>query len=201
MLTTETTAQDNLEVSTANQLSKTVVVLSGGDISRGDLVSLTGQFSAATAVAGSNVGDGTVSGEVANATAVAGTYTMTCTAEVANAGTFSVLNPNGIYLPDATVAVAYSEQIGFTIADGAEDYDVGDTWTILVTVVAGKVIPFVTGATPYTVMQEDVDATSGDVSGLAFRQAELKATEVDFGTGTDAEVRDALDAKGIFLRD
>jgi len=197
--TTET--QDNLEVSTANQLSKTVVVLSGGDVSRGDLVSQTGMFTAGTAVAGSNTGDGTVSGETASDFAQVGTYTLVCTAEAGDAGTFSVQAPNGVFLPDLTVAVAYSNQIGLTIADGAEDFDTGDSFTVLVIAGAGKVIPFVTGAIPYTVMQEDVDATSGDVSGLAFRQAELKATEVDFGTGTDAEVREELDAKGIFLRD
>lgn len=71
----------------------------------------------------------------------------------------------------------------------------------LVSLDTGKVVPFLTTATPYAVMQEDVDATAGDVDGLAFRRADLLASEVNFGTGTDAEVRDALDAIGIFLRD
>jgi len=71
----------------------------------------------------------------------------------------------------------------------------------LVSIATGKVIPFLTTADPYTVMYEDVDASGGDVDGLAYRRADLKASEVNFGTGTDAEVRDALDAKGIFLRD
>jgi len=64
-----------------------------------------------------------------------------------------------------------------------------------------KVIKFTTGSAPYTIMQEDVDATAGDKVGLAYRHAYLKASEVDFGTGTDAEVRDALDTKGIYLMD
>lgn len=71
----------------------------------------------------------------------------------------------------------------------------------LVSLSSGKVIPFLTGATPYTIMAEDVDASAGDVIGLAYRRADLKASEVDFGTGTDAEVRDALDNLNIFLRD
>jgi len=50
-------------------------------------------------------------------------------------------------------------------------------------------------------MAEDVDASAGDVIGLAYRRADLLASEVDFGTGTDAEVRDALDKLNIFLRD
>lgn len=71
----------------------------------------------------------------------------------------------------------------------------------LVSLATGKVIPFLTGATPYTIMAEDVDASAGDKTGYAFRRADLLASEVNFGTGTDAEVRNALDAIGIFLRD
>lgn len=71
----------------------------------------------------------------------------------------------------------------------------------LVSLSTGKVIPFLTTATPYTIMAEDVDATDGDVVGLAYRRADLLASEVNFGTGTDAEVREALDALGIYLRD
>lgn len=64
-----------------------------------------------------------------------------------------------------------------------------------------KVTAYLTTKDPYTVMYEDVDASAGDVVGKAYRSADIKATEVDFGTGTDAEVRDALDFKGIYLRD
>jgi len=64
-----------------------------------------------------------------------------------------------------------------------------------------KVIPFATTLVPYTVMYEDVDATAGDVIGLAYRDADIKASEVNFYSGTDAEVRDALDSKNIFLMD
>jgi len=64
-----------------------------------------------------------------------------------------------------------------------------------------KVVPFTTGSDPYTVMVEDVDASGGDVVGLAYRDADIKASEVNFFDGSDAEVRDALDAKNIFLMD
>jgi hypothetical protein len=65
-----------------------------------------------------------------------------------------------------------------------------------------KVVSFTNGADPYTVMYEAVDATGGDKVGLAYRAADIKASEVNFGTGADtAAVRDALDAKGIYLRD
>ena len=64
-----------------------------------------------------------------------------------------------------------------------------------------KVVKFTTGSDPYTVMYDDVDATAGDVAGNAYRDADIKASEVNFNDGTDAEVRDALDFKNIFLRD
>lgn len=71
----------------------------------------------------------------------------------------------------------------------------------LVMLSTGKVVPFLTSNDPYTVMAEAVDASLGDVVGWAYREAKLKASEVDFGTGTDAEVRDALDFKNIYLID
>jgi len=198
-LDTVTENQDNLDVEV--RLLKDVTVISGQTVVRGEVMQVTGQNTAATAVAGSNVGNGTVSGETALDTASVGTYTLLCTAEVGDAGTFSVQAPDGSFLPDLTVAVAYSNQIALTIADGAEDFDTGDTFTVLVIAGLGKQTSFTTGSVPSTVMYEDVDASGGDVVGKAYRSADIKASEVDFGTGTDAEVRDALDIKGIYLRD
>jgi len=121
--------------------------------------------------------------QVSSQQASVGTYTLLCTAEVGDAGTFSVQAPDGSFLPDLTVAVAYSNQIALTIADGAEDFDTGDTFTVLVTEGLGKVTSFTTGSIPDTV------------------DADIKATEVDFGTGSDAEVRRTLSANGIWLMD
>jgi len=198
-LTTDEETIDNLDVSVRKL--KQVTVISGQEVVRGEVMQVTGQFTAGSAVAGSNTGDGTVSGETANDNAQVGTYTFLCTAEAGNAGTFSVQAPNGVFLPDLTVAVAYSNQIDLTIADGAEDFDTGDTFTVLVKAGLGKQTSFVTGGEPSTVMYDAVDASGGDVVGWAYRDADILATEVDFGTGTDAEVRDALDAKNIFLMD
>jgi len=198
-LDTVTENQDNLDVE-VRKLKK-VTVISGQTVVRGEVMQVTGALAAATAVAGSNVGNGEVSGETALDTASVGTYTLLCTAEAGNAGTFSVQAPDGSFLPDLTVAVAYSNQIALTIADGAEDFDTGDVFTVLVTAGLGKQTSFVTGSAPSTVMYEAVDASGGDVVGLAYRDADIKAAEVDFGTGSDAEVRTALDTIGIYLMD
>lgn len=69
-------------------------------------------------------------------------------------------------------------------------------------VATAKVVQYADGDTPYTVIAEDVDASGGDVVALAYRDADLKASEVDFNDGTDtAALRDILDTKNIFLMD
>lgn len=58
----------------------------------------------------------------------------TCIAEASNAGTFRVEGTVSGYIGEATVAVAFnSSVIGFTIADGSEDWNLGDVITIPVT--------------------------------------------------------------------
>ena len=195
-LTKEDTTVDNLDV--VVRKLKVVTVLSGQSVVRGEVMQLTGQFSAGTGVAGTNTGNGTIAGEVANDTANSGTYTLVAL----TATTFKVIAPNGVALNAiADTGVAYDDQIGFTITAGGTPFVADDSFTIAVTVGLGKQTSFLTGSEPSTIMYEDVDASAGDVNGWAYRDAELKASEVDFGTGTDAEVRDALDAKSIFLMD
>jgi hypothetical protein len=189
--------QDNLDVEV--RLLKDVTVISGQTVVRGEVMQSTGAFSAATGVAGgSNTGNGTIAGEVANDTASNGTYTI----EMLTATTFKVIAPNGLSLDaEGATGSAYDDQIGFTITVGGTPFVAGDTFTILVTAGLGKQTSFITGNVPSTVMYEDVDASGGDVVGKAYRSADIKASEVDFGTGTDAEVRGALDIQGIYLRD
>jgi len=71
----------------------------------------------------------------------------------------------------------------------------------LVELVTGKAVIF-NGNTPYGVMLEDVDASGGDVVGVASWKAILKGSEVNFGTGSDSiTVRDALAVNGTYLID
>ncbi len=92
---------------------------------------------------GSNVGDGTctVVAAIAGGQPLAiGTYTLTCTAEVTNGGTFSLTNPGGVVMADALIMTAGAAaatvfnvgNLTFTITDGAEDFDTGDLFTIAV---------------------------------------------------------------------
>lgn len=74
-----------------------------------------------------NVGDGAISGLAVIEATPTETWTLTCTAEALNSGTFSVVGSVSGAKADLTVAVAYDNgQIALTVADGAEDWDIGD---------------------------------------------------------------------------
>ena len=119
-----------------------ITVLSGQNLEAGDVVGRVklgiGRISIPTV---SGTGNGTVSGVFPGPEVQVGSYVATCTAAAANAGTFSVTCPDGKVLPSATVAVAYtSRHINFTIADGATDYIVGDSFTFVVSTTVPTVI-------------------------------------------------------------
>lgn len=61
-----------------------------------------------------------------------GAYTAVLVTAAANAGTFRVEDPNGKFVGNATVGQAFDKEIKFTIADGATDFALGDTFTISV---------------------------------------------------------------------
>lgn len=190
-----TYTQDNLEVSP--ELLKTVTVKSGTSLARNDLVKLTGLFAIAAAVAGTNTGNGTVNTPTVADTAKVGTYRVVFTA----ATVYSVFTPSGERLADGATGVAYAGgQIVFTITAGGTAFVAGDSFTMAVTNAASPVVElFTTGSEPYSVMFDTIDATAGALTGRAYREAELLSSEVNYNTGTLAEVRDALDKRGIYL--
>jgi len=188
--------QDNLDVEV--ELLKQVTVASGQNLPRGRVVQLTGQFTAAAAVAGTNTGNATVGTVTASDNASIGSFSIVMIA----ATTFSVVDPKGIRLKDGATGTAYVGLIGFTMTVGATPMVAGDSFTVAVTLSGtAKVTSFTTGSKPYSVMYDAVNATGGAVIGKAYRDAYIKASEVSFGTGTDAEVRDALDTLDIHLVD
>lgn len=131
----------------------------------------------ATGTAGAGgTGNGTMTAVSAGAAAQAGTYTMTCIEAVANAGIFAVKGPDGGALPDATVAVAYvNAQLSFTINDGAADFIVGDTFTVLASAAAGNSGTFAVRAPDGSTLP---DATVA----VAYSNAHLNFTIADGAT-------------------
>ena len=80
-----------------------------------------------------NTGDGaaTLADPPLGARAEAGIYHLACITAGAAGGTFQVLSPRGYVLPDLTVGTAYEGgHLNLTVADGAADFAVGDTFAI-----------------------------------------------------------------------
>lgn len=93
------------------------------------------------AAAEGNTGNGAMGALTLGDGCKIGVYTVTCIAAAANGGRFQVVDPDGYRLADALVGVAWqSPQLGFTIADGAVDFAVGDVITITVARGSGKVV-------------------------------------------------------------
>lgn len=147
--------------------------LSGENISLGEVVGKVALSCPASGTADAgNTGDGACGSVTAGAKAKIGTYILTCIAEATNAGTFAVKDPDGYALADATVAVAYSnDHINFTISDGAEDFDIGDIFTIEITAGSGKYVEVDASAVDGSqnaagIAIDNYDASSADLDGV-----------------------------------
>jgi len=127
-----------------------------------------------TATAGTNTGNGAIGTVTATGKAQRGTYTIRIIKAASNAGDFTVSDPSGAVIGNGTVAVAYSNQLAFTLADGATDFVVGDSWTVEVV-----------GDYKY----KKVEATATDGSNIA-RAIYISANDGSFGTSTIAATTD-----------
>lgn len=96
----------------------------------------------ATAGAGNTGGSGTIASVTVSAGAKLGVYHLVCIEPGANAGIFSVEDPDGINLGVATVGVEFSAGgLTFTITD-ATDFVAGDSFIITVAAGTGKYVQF-----------------------------------------------------------
>lgn len=153
---------------------------------------------------GGNTGNGTMTAVEGRRYLKVGTYTLTCNTAVANGGIFSVVDPDGISLPDAVVGTAYeSDQIAFLLNDGATDFIVGDIFTLAVTIDPRQIKLLDKTATdgssePYCVLSEDIDATLAAKSAIGYLEGQFNERRLIFATGTDLEdVRDSMRDLGM----
>ncbi|TXH56556.1 MAG: head decoration protein [Desulfurellales bacterium] len=157
----------------------------------------------------SGTGDGTIGSVTLGSAAQTGVYVLRGIAESGNAGTFSVTAPDGTALPNLTVAAAYaSSHINLTVADGANDWDIGDL--IYVTVTGGDYEALDPAATTgeqtaIGILCYSTDATSADQKAtFIVRDAEVAASRLIWPEGiSDADkalATSRLAAAGITLR-
>lgn len=154
-----------------------------------------------------NTGNGVLSGVAVAAGHKPGIYTATCIEPGANVGTFRVEDPQGNFVGTAVVAVAFSNQIAFTIGDGATDFVAGDGFTFTVAAGTEKFLPSVAAAVdgsevPCAVLVDALDVTAGDKQGGIYMTGEFNAAVVVFGAGhTAASTKWDLSQKNIYLKD
>lgn len=77
------------------------------------------------------VGTGLMTGLTADVDAGDEVWEIRLRTAAANGGTFTVIGSKSGIQADAVVGVAYNGKINFTIADGATDFVVGDTFTVV----------------------------------------------------------------------
>lgn len=153
-----------------------VTVLSGQNLTLGTVIGKITKTTPTTGTADSgNTGGATISAVTAGSKVKKGIYTIECLSYVASPLSLNVrvLDPDGAVLKSISAFGAYlSDQINFTLTNGSPVIATGDKWTITVADGSGKVkgIDFngVDGSQEaYGVLAEAVDASSGDVVGVA----------------------------------
>lgn len=195
-----------LSEANGNRSRENGVLNSGQNCVAGEVL---GRIMTAAGAKISGTGDGTIGSVTIGPAAQAGVYVLTGIAESANAGTFSVVAPDGSALPNLTVAAAYASQhISLTVADGPADWDIGDV--IHVTVTGGNYEALDPAATTgeqtaCAILYDGVDASSADAACVVVaREAEVNGGELTWPSGiSDANkalATSRLAARGILIR-
>ena len=208
---------DVLKCEAPNLYSReTVIVLTGDGAERalkvGAAIARRTQSTVTVTAGDSNTGDGaaTMADPALGARAEAGIYRLACITAGA-AGTFQVLSPRGYRLPDLTVGEAYDGgHLNLTVADGAADFVVGDTFAIEVSG-DGKVVALDPAAVDGTaeaigIVAYDVTAPDGadaEVTAI-LRDAVLADRAIVWPDGINEAAKAAaiadLEARGIVVR-
>jgi hypothetical protein len=205
-ISSEAYIPDQLIAGNLKIVSESVTLTGAAALLRGAVLGKT-VTAAGVATAGTNTGNGVMGAITVGGAAKAGTYKLTITKAAANAGDFEVRDPNGDVIGLGTVAVAFAgRDLSFTLADGATDFVVGDSFAIVVTPTAEKYTLATLAATdgsnvPCAILADASDPSGGDVTAGVYLMGEFNSAALSFGTGlTAALVKSQLRQVGIFLK-
>jgi len=200
---------DVLKYEAPNLFSRDEVTLTAGNLALGTVVGR--KAPAVTVTPGTNTGNGVMGAVTLGPAALPGNYVVTCKTKVTNAGVFSVVDPRGLPLPDLTVAVAYAgDHINCTLADGSTDFEVGDKFTIAVSVASevGEFNPAASDGLQFAagVLLEAVDASAtAKQTVIIAREAIVSRPALVWKSGTTAPQKAVavaqLKTQGILARE
>lgn len=210
------TASSGASTSYSNDQISFTITDGGTDFAEDDVFTIAVTAGGTPAVVGT--GNGTMSAITLGKLAQHGTYRVECTAAGTNAGTFSVIAPNGEIIGLAKTvaggaggtAVFASDHVNFTITDASTDFAAGDYFNILVAAGSGKATAWaptaVTGQQVAAgILYDAVNASSADKNGvMTARDTEVNGAELTYFTGaTDGDKALAISqlaAVGIIVR-
>ena len=184
-----------------------VTILANENPNAGDVMNrkVTAGTIASAADAG-NTGDGTSGTESVGAEGQVGVYVVTFIEPGTNLGDFQVEDPHGRVIGTGVVGTAFSDEIVFTIADGATDFVAGDVFRYTVTALTEKWQVLANDGSERAdgVVLADVTDTADADGVMVVRDVELNTNEVNWPSGISAVNKAVaigqLEALGILLR-
>jgi hypothetical protein len=187
------------------------ILVTGQNLGAGTVLGKTVTAGTITgAAAAGNVGNGTIGSLTVGAGAKEGVYKITIVEPAANAGEFAVEDPQGRTVGNGTVAVAFTGEINFTLADGATDFSSGDQFNVTVSQTTAKYKILAPAGTDGSeraaaILLADVNATAADqLCAVVSRHAEVNGNELVYPGGITAAEKDLaiaqLEALGIMVR-
>lgn len=189
------------------------IVLDTGNLTLGSVLGPVLLAAAATATAGTpvsgvggTVGNGVISAVTTDDGAMPGTWMLVCTVTGAT-GKFTVKRPDGTLDGILTVASAYNGGINLTVADGANDWLVGDIIPVTVVYDMADIKYKLSAAAatdgsqnPTVVLAQDADASAGDVEAMSYETAQVVGSALTLGAGhTIDSIREPLRLLGITI--
>ena len=102
-----------------------------------------------------------------------GIYTARCIAAATNGGTFRVTDPEGFVLGDVAVGATFANDIKFAIADGTQDFIVGEGFDITIAAGSGYLKPVNSANVDGSAVAECINAQEVVVADGAESKAEV----------------------------
>ncbi|WP_428492156.1 head decoration protein [Rhodopila sp.] len=199
----ETYVPDQLIAGNFQLVTQPIIVASGAvALARGTVL---GQITSYGVVAtpGANTGNGTVGSITTGTGAELGNYFLSATSPTV----FTVHNPEGVAMANATVGTAYSASgIGFTITGGGTAFVAGDSFTLASTDAVGSFTTCVKNAsdgsqTPVAILVDYANPVSGAVTAGAYLTGEFNSNAVIFDASWTIDLlTTALRPYSIFLK-
>lgn len=178
------------------------IIVIGGPYARGTVLGMVSAQSVESAPGAANTGNGAIGNLSRSAGSLTGSYAVVATSPTV----FSVTDPEGNALPNATAGTAYSQSgINFLITAGSTAFAVGDSFAVTTVDAAGQYKQSVATATdgsqtPSAIL---VDTTTvvGPVNCGAYLTGEFNERRITYDPSwTIATLRAALAPRSIFLK-